>query len=249
MYTWSFNPDGTRGVTFWYEKIHKRHGFRWIHPVHEVLKYYGVEPDNYAREAAIQLNHYPDPAKSRSNYLPLLELSVKEDPNDDRNMHYLGREYMYYGMWDNCIETLKKHLEMPEAQWKDERCASMRFISTAYKEKGDYGAARSWLYRAIAEAPYLREPYVELAHLAYMEQDWPTVYHMAEEALKIKVRPDNYINEAYAWNTDIYDLGALSCYELGMFHKAYEWVSIAAEMSPNDERLKNNLEIIKSKLV
>lgn len=248
MYTWSFNPDGSRGVTFWYEKIHRRHGFRWTHPVHEVLTYYGDEPDVYAWEPAIQLDHYPDPAKSRSNYLPLLELSVKEDPNDDRNMHYLGREYMFYGLWDNCIETLQKHLAMPEAQWKDERCASMRYIAAAHKAQGDYREAKSWLYRAIAEAPHLREPYVELAQLAYSEQDWPAVYHMAEEALKITSRPDSYINEAYAWDATIYDLGALSCYQLGMLHKSCEWAGIAADMSPDDERLKSNLEIIESKL-
>ncbi|PKM76814.1 MAG: glycosyl transferase family 2 [Firmicutes bacterium HGW-Firmicutes-15] len=249
MHTWSFNPDGSRGVTFWYEKIHRRHGFRWTHPVHEVLAYYGSEPDNYAWEATIQLNHYPDTAKSRGNYLPLLEMSVEEDPNDDRNMHYLGREYMYYGMWDKCIDTLKKHLEMPEAEWKDERSASMRYIAAAYKEEGDYEEATSWLYRAIAETPYLREPYVELAKLAYMERDWPTVYHMAEEALNITERPDSYINEAFAWDATIYDLGALSCYELGMLERSYEWAKIAVEMSPNDERLKSNLEIIENALV
>jgi glycosyltransferase involved in cell wall biosynthesis len=248
MYTWSFNPDGSRGVTFWQEKIHRRHGFRWIHPVHEVLEYYGSEPDIYAMEATIQVDHYPDSAKSRSKYLPLLQLSVKEDPDDDRNMHYLGREYMFYGMWDKCIETLKKHLKMPKALWKDERSASMRFIAVAFQEKGVYGEVRSWLYRAIAEAPYLREPYVKLAQLAYLERDWPTVYHMAEEALKIKERPVSYINEAWAWDATIYDLGALSCYELGMLNKSFEWVKIAVEMSPNDKRLKNNLEIIKSKI-
>jgi tetratricopeptide (TPR) repeat protein len=172
-----------------------------------------------------------------------------EDPNDDRNMHYLGREYMYYGMWDNCIETLKKHLEMPEAQWKDERCASMRFIAAAYKGKGDYGEARSWLYRAIAEAPYLREPYVEMAQLANIEQDWPTIYHMTEETLKITKRPDSYINEAYAWDVTIYDLGSMACYKLGMFQKSYDWAIAGVEMSPNDERLKKNLEIIKSSIV
>jgi len=248
MYTWSFNPDGSRGVTFWYEKIHRRHGFRWTHPVHEILAYYGPEPDIYAWEPTIQLNHYPDPEKSRGNYLPLLELSVKEDPDDDRNMHYLGREYMYHGRWDECIETLKRHLEMPEAEWKDERSASMRFIAAAYLEKGDYEEATGWLYRAIAEAPYLREAYVEMAKLAYMERDWPTVYHMAEEALLITDRTDSYINEAYAWDATIYDLGAISCYELGMYDRSYEWAKIAVEMSPDDERLRNNLELIESSI-
>lgn len=39
-------------------------------------------------------------SKSRAQYLPLLELSVQEDPEDDRNMHYLGREYMFRGQWE-----------------------------------------------------------------------------------------------------------------------------------------------------
>ncbi|SHK82045.1 tetratricopeptide repeat-containing glycosyltransferase [Desulforamulus aeronauticus] len=247
MFTSNFNPDGSRGLTFWKEKIHRRHGFRWIHPVHEVLEYYGEEPVHVTWEPNIQVNHHPDIAKSRGQYLPLLELSAREDPNDDRNMHYLGREYMYYGMWDKCIATLTKHLTMPQAQWKDERCASMRFIARAYKAKGNPKEAKKWLYKALAEAPHLREPHVELAKLAYLERDWPTVYHMAEETLKIKERPTSYIHEGFAWDATIYDLGALSCYELGMLDKSYEWAKIAIEMSPHDERLKNNLKIIKSK--
>jgi glycosyltransferase involved in cell wall biosynthesis len=129
MYTWSFNPDGTKGVTFWYEKIHRRHGFRWIHPVHEILGYYSSDPDIYGWDATIQLNHYPDASKSRGQYFSLLEMSVKEDPDDDRNMHYLGREYMYYGKWDECIATLNKHLEMPNAVHRHILCRQKDGVS------------------------------------------------------------------------------------------------------------------------
>ena len=59
----------------------------------------------------ITLNHYPDKTKSRKSYLPLLKLAVKEDPTNDRNMHYLGREYMYYNENDKAIKILKKHLK------------------------------------------------------------------------------------------------------------------------------------------
>ncbi len=40
-YTWSFNEDGSEGCVFDYEKIHARHDYQWIYPVHEVLKYSG----------------------------------------------------------------------------------------------------------------------------------------------------------------------------------------------------------------
>ena len=36
------------------------------------------------------MDHHADPAKSRGQYLPLLELSVAEAPEDDRNTHYLA---------------------------------------------------------------------------------------------------------------------------------------------------------------
>lgn len=246
-YTWNFNEDGSPGVTFLYEKIHKNGGFKWVYPVHEVLEYSGKEPDKYAYCSDIKLYHKADPNKSRSSYLPLLELSVKEDPNNDRNVHYLGREYMFYGKWDKCIETLEKHLKLPSATWKDERCASMRYIARAYREKNDYLNSKIWLYRAIAEAPYLREPYVEMAKLEYLESNWPLIYSMVEETLRIKEKPESYINEAFCWDYTIYDLGAISCYNLEMFKKSLDFAKTAFDMSPNDERLKENYELIKKK--
>ena len=102
-YTWSFRPDGGEGVVFWYEKIHARHGYRWVHPVHEVLEWVGPgQPGLKVPAEGIQLDHHPDPEKSRAQYLPLLELAVAETPQDDRSVHYLGREYLFRGRWDDC---------------------------------------------------------------------------------------------------------------------------------------------------
>jgi glycosyltransferase involved in cell wall biosynthesis len=248
MYTWNFLSDGSRGLTFWYQKIHSRHGHRWTHPVHEILHYYGPGSEVNVWDDTIQLNHYPDSSKPRSQYLKLLEMSVREEPEDDRNMHYLGREYMYYGKWDECIETLEKHLALPRAQWKDERSASMRYIATAYKEKGDHEAARNWLKKAIEEAPHMREPYVDMAQMAYTEKDWPIVYEMVEQALKIESRTASYLTQDHAWNFTPYDYGALSCYELGMYEKSYKYAKIAADMNPDCERLRNNVKLIDFKI-
>lgn len=83
--------------------------------MYEVLKYTGDGNENLKICNEITVNHYPDRNKSRGSYLSLLELSVKEDPNDDRNMHYLGREYMYYGMWNKAIDTLIRYLSLESA--------------------------------------------------------------------------------------------------------------------------------------
>lgn len=245
-YTWNFNPDGTEGVVFWIDKIHACHGFHWEHPVHEVLTYTGTEPCNTVYAEGIQLNHYADITKSRAQYLPLLELSVKEAPDDDRNMHYLGREYMFRGEWDKCIDTLKHHLSMPKAQWKDERCASMRYIAKSYLQKGNREEAKIWYYKSIAEAPYLREPYMDLANLLYEEKEWYGVLYFAQSAIKIKERPRTYICEAGAWGSSPYDLLSLGYYFTGAYEKALESANKALEFSPQDERLLSNKKIMEA---
>jgi glycosyltransferase involved in cell wall biosynthesis len=242
MYTWNWNEDGSPGTTFWYEKIHARKGYRWVYPVHEVLETW--EPQSVVSNGHIHLKHYPDPTKSRGQYLPLLEKSIREYPNSDRNMHYLGREYMFYGMYDKSIETLKRHLEMPQATWKDERAASMRFIARGYKAQGNFSECEAWYYRAIGEAPHLREPYYEMASFYYERQNFEKGYYFTKLALQISERPTSYINEAAAWNGTIYDIGAVCAFNVRQYQDALEWVQEALLMDPDNERLKNNLLLI-----
>ena len=99
-YNWKLDENNKPLINFYADKIHKNKDYKWTHPVHEVLTYIGSDKETYGKCDDLIINHYPDDKKSRSSYLPLLELSVKENPNDDRNMHYLGREYMYYHKWN-----------------------------------------------------------------------------------------------------------------------------------------------------
>ena len=245
-YTWSFNPDGSEGVVFWYEKIHARHGYRWVHPVHEVLMWTGAgTPGPTVTAAGIQLDHHPDPTKSRGQYLPLLELSVEEDPDDDRNVHYLGREYMFYGRWDDCIRTLQHHLTMPKAVWADERSASMRYIARSYGMKGERDTARNWYLRAIAEAPHLREPYMDLACLLYENQEWEGVLYFTGCALSILQRPRTYICEAASWGSLPYDLRSIAFYRTGRKALALEAAVQALALEPSSQRLQGNVALLR----
>ena len=244
-YTWSFNPDGSEGVVFWYEKIHARHGYQWVHPVHEVLHWTGTgAPGPKVVAEDIQLDHHPDPTKSRAQYLPLLELSVKEDPDDDRNVHYLGREYMYRGRWDDCIRTLEQHLTMPTATWADERAASMRYIAHAWAMKGKRQLARNWYLRAIAEAPHLREPYVDLALLLYEEKNWDGVLYFTSCALSITQRPRTYICEAAPWGSLPHDLRAIAFYQTQRLPEALEEAQKALALEPQNPRLAGNVSLL-----
>lgn len=247
LYNWSLKPDGTPDVQFVYFKVHVKEDYEWTCPVHEYLKYVGNKVEQKVFVDGMVLDHYPDSSKSRSSYLPLLELAVKEKPQDNRMTYYLGREYMYHRRWQDCIDMLKRYLELPTALWAEERCAAMRWIARSYGELKDIVQAYSWYYKAVAEAPEMRDAYIECAKLAYQQSDWRMIYFMTREALKIKEKSKVFVNMGYAWDYTVEDLAAIACYRLELYEEALMHAKKALSEAPDHERLKRNYDLIKMK--
>ena len=245
-YNWYINEKGQNEVTFLLNNIHPRNGYFWYHPVHEVLT--STDTEQIQTIESIVLNHYPDRTKSRKSYLPLLEMSVEEDPLDDRNMHYLGREYMYYGMWDKSIETLKKHLKLKTATWNLERAASMRFIGRCYTALNNIDEAEKWYKLAIKEAPILRDGYVELGMLYNQQKRYLDSINYLIKALTIKNKDKIYINETFSWDNTIDDLLSLNYYYLGIYDLSLYHINKALQYNKEDERLLNNKKLIEKEI-
>lgn len=242
-YTWNFNPDGSEGIVFFADKIHKYGKFMWIHPVHEVLQAIDKKSHPTITLPDIQLNHYADETKSRSSYLPLLELSVKEHPEDDRNMHYLGREYMFHGEYEKAIKTLKRHLKLKSARWDIERSASLRYIASCYARLNKPRKQIEYLQRAILEADYVREPYYELAVAYYEQKNYLLSALYLNEMFKITNRELNYMSSPICWSYAPYDYLSMCYYYLKEYEKALVSVNKALTFSPKDDRLKNNRKV------
>jgi glycosyltransferase involved in cell wall biosynthesis len=236
--------DWGSGISFFYEKIHHRHGYHWHHPVHE----YPV-PDNrtqeiYAHTDMLLVSHHPDPTKSRGQYLPLLELAVKEDPRCPRNAFYYARELTFYHKWLDAVVALNKYLAMPEATWQNERCYAMRLLGKAYDALGQNGI--EWFKKACVEAPNTREPWIELAESYLAKKMWQECYDAALKALDIKDKALVYTMNPAVWGALPHDLIALSAYNLGMMCEARHHGEIALELEPDNERLKTNLEFYRN---
>jgi tetratricopeptide (TPR) repeat protein len=243
-YVWNFNPDGSDGIKFWYEKVHApAANARWTHPVHEILAY----PDGKRTVGVpeMRLEHHADPRKSRSQYLHMLELSVAECPDDDRNMHYLGREYMFRRRWDDAIAALTRHLAMPGARWKAERAASMRYIARCWGEKGDKARQEAFLWRACNEEPTQREAALELAELANAERDWPLLVAACERCLAVKERRMTYLTKAEAWGARPHDLLSVGLWYVGRREEALKANAEAMRLAPDDARLRANDETMR----
>ena len=117
---------------------------------------------------------------------------------------------------------LLKHLSLPTALWKDERCASMRFIARCYKNLNRFEEAKMWLNKAIVEAPYLRDPYIELALLYYQLKEWDNVIKYCNQALEIKTHAKSYINEPFSWDHTVYDILSIAYYNLKDYQKSLD---------------------------
>lgn len=238
QYTWSWNGDKP-GLQYGGDKIHRRHGYRWKHPVHEVLVADRIE--EVQEWVGLEIHHHPDNTKSRGQYFPLLELAVDEDPTDDRNQYYLAREYYFNGMYDKALQMFKRHVSNPKAKWGPERAASYRYMAKCAPEN-----TYEYLSKAIQEAPGRREALVELALYRYSKEEWALCLAAVLLALDIHEKPLDYLCEEFAWNELPYDLGALSHYYLGNKKEAVAWGEEAVRKNPNDERLARNLEFYRA---
>lgn len=241
-YVWSTLENGKEGVVFHVRKMHARQGFYWKGVVHETLE---PQLGTAVKEGVISnvsMRHYPDKTKSRAQYLPLLEQAVKEDALNDRNAHYLGREYMYYGRLDEAITALKNHLALPTATWAEERCASMRYIARCYSSKNDKERAFCWFLRAVAEYPYSREPFVELGSFAYSVGDYDCAVWALTKALEIPAPSPSYINDPVCFSALPHDVLSIALYKTGRVDLALNQARLALSLAPNDKRIAYNVD-------
>jgi tetratricopeptide (TPR) repeat protein len=237
QYTWSWKDaeETDPGLQYGGDKIHTRFGYRWKHPVHEVLVPYGdlKETQDWA---GLEIHHHADSSKPRSQYLPLLAQAVQEDPEDDRNAFYYARELYFYGRFDEALKAFQHHLDLKSSTWGAERAASFRYMAKINKEE-----SIGLLEKAINESPERRESWVSLAEVYYLKENWEGCLKAAESALNIKEKPLDYLCEEYAWGALPYDLAAISAYNLKKYSLALEYGRVAVDLDSTNQRLLTNL--------
>lgn len=245
-YIWSHSDNGEPDMSFFSDKIAGRHTHIWKNPVHEVLKPQGKEVISKCDHVLIE--HFPDGAKDRSYYLDLLEASVREDPLNDRNFHYLGREHFFHGNHERAIEVLLQHLRLPTATWNSERASSMRIIAKCFEALKASEHAYTWYTSATLEDGSSREALIDLAKFLLNQQEWLGCVFYCRRALMIPPDESSYLNERYALREGPYDLAAVAFWNLGMLRIAYDSAVAAATINPHDPRLQENLRFMSEAL-
>lgn len=237
-HVWKRRPDGTPHLYQAYFKIHPRWGLHWKFPVHEILV-----PDGSvllrSQKIDLEVDHLQDLAKSRSQYLVLLEVAVRETPSEWRMIFYLQREYRVLQRWDDVLKSGSRALSY-SSNFEIERASSCMWSAEAAFELGYHDWAIEWADRGIWEAPLFFEPKGLRAHLAYLQSDWNTCYRFAIQILT-HVRFESILVRIDYWDWYMFDLIALSSYNLGRIDEAIHFGKLAIEGNPDDDRLKENL--------
>ena len=260
LYTWSHLEDGSDGRVFVYNKIHSKN-WEWRAPVHELLYNKNTNTNLYSHDVClnlcnkIHLHHYPDKSKSRASYLPLLELRVKENPDDFYGMIYLGHEYFYRKKYGKAIQTLTHVLDNFNDHYTDlEKASCYLFIGDCFAklEDGETDDKFKLDHHLLSIESYNRaididntyiEPYLNCAKEYIKNKKYSLAESMVKEGLKKSYRHYTWLERDTSWSYEPWDLLSLATWYGGNKKEALSYAAKALSFEPTNKRLQDNLKI------
>jgi glycosyltransferase involved in cell wall biosynthesis len=230
--------DDPKPLRSWPAKnFHCRWGYRFRRPVHEALFYTGGEENTPACDDIVMYEVQETDKPTRQQYLPLMELAHKEDPDDAQICFWLGRDLMWANQQDRAIELLLRYLALPSSTWREERSEAMRYLSRMQASE-----KMRWLDKARMEAPHRREVWLDLAEEFHGQSDWLNLFWACTNGIEKTHRTGSYLDDAQCWGFRLFDLGAIASWHLNVMDRAVEWGRMALELDPRNQRLQNNLD-------
>lgn len=180
-FVFSHDEHGREVIKFLHCKFYDRRKLKWVGIIHEVL--HGSARKERLEENVIKLEHWQNPSSNRGGYLKGLALAILDDPTNDRNSHYFGRELMYAGYHTSAIKELERHIAM--GKWPEERSQSQIHIGECFMALGQVQKAiHSWI-DALDTCPARREPLMKIAEYYYRAKSPRHVIAYASAAMTI----------------------------------------------------------------
>jgi glycosyltransferase involved in cell wall biosynthesis len=166
-------PDGgTRSGEELGGKIHKQ-GYRWIHPVHEILSFEG-DGESVVHHPGIVNLHRQDPGKEREEYYLALALRHLEREPESAWLHWFALRGFAHVRRDpaKCIEHAEKYLSLTKP-YTDFRAIALAEVGRAILETGgNPQEAVQPLLRAVGEDPTLKTAWYWLGESAARCRRW-----------------------------------------------------------------------------
>lgn len=199
IWNWDRPEEPPSETEHWHERIHSRKGYKWSLPVHEILV------NENAKTVEWLPNWYmiqkPDTTKSRSSYFPLLEQSVKENPNIWKSWSFLAGEYLSRGRNDDAIAAIRKARELPNSDK-----AYLWYQETFAERTRDEVKTIQAFEQCIREAPLIREYQYYFAKYLFDTHRYEYAASVIDSAERIKVSTNGYEYNPDAWGKPFEEL-------------------------------------------
>jgi len=195
-WNWKNTTENPHTSKHFHERIHARHGYRWVHPVHEKLSNLD-ERVGWCTDLLIR--QLPDVSKNRTSYFPLLEQAVKEDPADWKLWSFFYQEMLFKGDRVSAAHALNEALKLPDS---DKAYLYLR-QGELYELEGNRSQARNSFVLAIETAPHMREVYVAAAEYHWRHHDLKAAYSAYIMARDCKDETKGYMRREDVWDARI----------------------------------------------
>lgn len=234
-FVYAHDTEGNAVIEFAHSKFYDRTKMKWTGIIHEVLA--GKEAYTGATkmpESVIKLEHWQNMETPRGHYLTGLALAVFEDPNNDRNSFYFGRELMYTGRLASAVAELERHIAMDK--WPAERAQSMIYIGDCFDRMGAPDQALAWYLKAFQVSPNRREPLMRMAEYYYRIDSPDHVIPLVAAALQI-TQPDSFYGNHQPYYENIpHEMMYWALYRKGEVSAAFEHFMICLGYQPFNEK-------------
>lgn len=251
---------------------HKVHGYNvyWERSIHEIITIdHKQEKDWISPDFSIYYDHCQDKTKER-DYYGLLLNSYDNGDRSIKTLTYICWEAVLHGDNEAILKYGEEALDVLKHNEKDEyfddpqyEICIRRYLSTYYKNKGDYLSAVFELKKCLylfskGKFPELRRIYKDIAELCWAagwKNESISYYHLCinikEESLdsvKDKLWLENF--DLYGATGDAYLYMELSnaYFYNEQYYESYLYCKKAIELDPKNEWISNNYKIIEDKL-
>lgn len=228
-------------VVFMSDRIHARHGHRWVGATHEGLMRWVGEPV-IAVTQAVAIRHRRDPAKRHASDMTLLLQAVKEMPGDARMQWYLAREYDMDDRKDEAIVEWKKYLALPGGA-PHERSFAFRRLAALEPKKAQLHLLSSMLQNIDSPEP---EPRLALATLAYEKGDMVSALYWGNLATICGENGRNHTSDAKAYGSLAPAIACSAAQSVGRYRDALKFARIAVAREPENAQYQTNLKVLES---
>ena len=196
-YEYAHDEYGKSICTVPRERIVKRSlGLKWEQPIHEYLPLLGKQ---FISDFAV--HHYRQGGTSDRN-LRILEKIVAKNPQNTRNVYYLGKEYQDCGKINEAVKYLTMFTENSAgAFWEDIYQAHYR-LAQCYRHMQDEVKFKEHIFKSISLEERRAEPYYQLANHYETIKQWDKAIHWYETCVRIRRPKDllsSYQPEYYTW--------------------------------------------------